>query len=517
MKKQHRDLINLIAIAAAILLAMQVLLRSESEAQTPSRMAPKSTPKSAPKPNVAGPSLVIQAFLEQVTKGNDAYRAAEMNRIAAENYSYEAALPLAPAFVANATLGSEGKPSSIPVAGFNYSSVDKNDYSAGITKLFRTGIRTSFTYSAMDTNYVGLPGAQKYFEARPQIEATIPLWRNFWGRETIGGVEAARLSSLAKAEGQDAQAKSVLVEAEAAYWRLALAREALKVSRDAVDRAQSMYDWTSRRVRLALSDQSESLQSTAQLKSRVLDFKMAEDDERSARLAFNSARGVTADKVPEALEVLNAELVAKWETPNRTQTRPDIEAARLQAEAAEANARAASERSKPNLEIFGLYAFNSPHQATQSEALEASLKRDRPSSSYGIRLNMPLDFSSMRKAQEGWNAEANASRTLVSRRLFEQERDWNDLVSRFQLAREKIRLYEELESSQREKLEFERSRQKSGRSTIAQVILFETDYEQTQFARIRSLAEVLSLNANMKLYGVAYDTGKPTSGAGIAD
>ena len=130
---------------------------------------------------------------------------------------------------------------------------------------------------------------------------------------------------------------------------------------------------------------------------------------------------------------------------------------------------------------------------------------------------MPLDFSAMRKAQEGWSAEANASRTIVSRRLFEQERDWNDLVARFQLAREKIRLYEELETSQREKLEFERSRQKSGRSTIAQVILFETDYEQTQFARIRSLAEVLSLNANMKLYGVAYDTAKPSSGGGAVE
>jgi hypothetical protein len=39
---------------------------------------------------------------------------------------------------------------------------------------------------------------------------------------------------------------------------------------------------------------------------------------------------------------------------------------------------------------------------------------------------------------------------------------------------------------------------------VAQVIVFETDYQNTQFARIRSLAEFLSLNAQMKLYGVAY-------------
>ena len=118
---------------------------------------------------------------------------------------------------------------------------------------------------------------------------------------------------------------------------------------------------------------------------------------------------------------------------------------------------------------------------------------------------MPLDLSSSKRAQEGWAAEANASRTLIARKVFEQERDWQDVVARFQLAREKIRLYEDLETAQRENLDHERSRQKSGRSTVAQVILFEADYEQTQFARIGALAEVLGLNAQMKLYGVAYE------------
>ena len=82
------------------------------------------------------------------------------------------------------------------------------------------------------------------------------------------------------------------------------------------------------------------------------------------------------------------------------------------------------------------------------------------------------------------------------------------MVARFQLAREKIRLYEDLEKAQREKLDHERDRQKSGRSTVAQVIIFESDYEQTQFARIGALAEVLGLNAQMKLYGVAYEAPK---------
>ena len=95
--------------------------------------------------------------------------------------------------------------------------------------------------------------------------------------------------------------------------------------------------------------------------------------------------------------------------------------------------------------------------------------------------------------------------SLSERKLLEEERDWHDLTARFSLAKEKVRLYEDLEKAQQEKLEHERTRQKAGRTTMAQVIQFENDFEQTQFARIRSLAELLNLNAQMKLYGVAYE------------
>lgn len=528
MKKQRAELWKQFLIASALLMAAQAMLAREADAQptaaakpitdTTTPAKPKSTSKSTkptPKPVERSTALPVASFLDQVAKGNDAYKAAEATRRAADGYSYEAALTLAPTFFAGVKYDSEGKPSPFPIPGLSYSSVDTKTYNAGISKQFANGLKTSFAYVVSDTEYVGL--APKYSEARSQIEASIPLWRNFWGRETMGGVDAARLNALAKAASQNALARSTLAEAEATYWRLALAREALKVSKDSVDRAQAMFDWTSRRVRLALSDRSEHLQSTAQLKARELDLKMAEDAERSARLSFNSARGINSDKVPETLEVLNAALIAKWETPSRTQTRPDIEAARLQAEAAEANAKASAERSKPNFELYGLYAYNSPHRPAQSEAISDSWKRDRPSSQIGVRLNMPLDFSSMRKAQEGWNAEANASRMLVTRKVFEQERDWNDVVAKFQLARDKTRLYEELENAQREKLEHERTRQKSGRSTVRDVILFESDYEQTQFARIGSLAEVLNLNAQMKLYGVAYEAAKEPAASDAAE
>ncbi len=463
---------------------------------------PPAKPTPYAKPQIT--TLALTDFLTQVKERNGAYNAAELNRTAAQSYAQESTLQFSPTFFASAQLTSDAKPSLF----FRYDHLENTTYNFGLSQQFSSGLQAKVSYQFGDTLYAGL--ASRYYEARPQIEATLPLWRNAFGRETQSSVNAAILAAKAKAESFDANAKAALLEAEAAYWRLALAREAVTVSRDALGRAQAIYDWTERRVKLSLADRTEGLQATAQLKARRLDVKQAEDDERSAGLAFNAARGLISEKVQDNLTSINADLVAKWETPKRSQSRPDTEAIKLQISASEAAANAAAERSKPSLELFGLYAFNSPQRATQADAFGESWQREKPSSTIGLRLQVPLDRSVTAQAQAGWLNEAQASRLLAERKLLEEERDWSDLTARFQLAKEKVRLYEDLESAQQDKLEHERTRQKAGRTTMAQVILFENDFEQTQFARIRSLAELLNLNAQMKLYGVAYET-TPTS------
>jgi outer membrane protein TolC len=171
---------------------------------------------------------------------------------------------------------------------------------------------------------------------------------------------AAVTAGRAKAKGQEAQREGALLEAEILYWRLALAREAKKVAQDALTRAQAMHEWTTRRVRLNLSDRTEQLQSDAQLKARQLEMLQADDDERSARLNFNLARGRNDDLVHEALSEINAARIQKWKNLTRTHSRSEIEALSLQAQAAELQAQAARERTRPQLELFGQYAWHSP-------------------------------------------------------------------------------------------------------------------------------------------------------------
>lgn len=450
----------------------------------------------APKVN-ANESLALEKYLEEVAKGNGSATAAQVIQDAASASSIEPALQLKPSIFASASMTSDAKPNPF----FPYQRLETSNYTVGIQNQFSFGLQAKFSFLFADYNYVGI--APKYFEGRPQLEASLPLLRNGFGRETDYSIRAGEKAALAKAAAQEAVGRSVLLEAEAAYWRLALSREALRISKASLDRAQAMYDWTSRRVRLSLSDKSENLQALAQLKARKLDYRLAEDEARSARLAFNSARGRSGDVVVETLTTLDSKLVQNWKKPETYVNRPDVKASLLQAEAAEATSLASTERTKANLEVFGLYAFNSPQRGSETDAFNDSWSANRPTSTIGVRFNMPLDFDSTDKIQQAWSAEAAANRTLATRKTFDQEKEWADTVARFELAKEKLKLYEDLELAQKEKLDHERGRQRSGKSTVAQVILFESDYDQTAFARIRAMAELLTLNSQLKLYAPA--------------
>lgn len=442
-------------------------------------------------------TLELDRYLEQVSNGNEYVTAAKTLEAAAEASALEPGLMLKPSIFAGASMTSDAKPNPF----FPYQRLETSNYNVGVQNQFSFGLQAKFSFVFADYSYVGI--APKYFEGRPQLEATLPLLRNGFGRETRYSVLAGEKGALAKAAAQEAAGRAIMLEAESIYWRLALTREALRISKASVDRAQAMFEWTSRRVRLSLSDRSENLQASAQLKARKLDYRIAEDEERSARLAFNSARGRPGDQVAENLTTFDSKFVSKWKVPAKQNNRPDVKASILQADSAEAQALATSERTKANLEVYGMYAFNSPQRSLESDAFNDSWSSNRPTSTVGIRFNMPLDIESTDRIQEAWSAEAKANRSIASRKVFDQERDWIDTLSRYELAKEKLKLYEDLEVAQKEKLDHERSRQRSGKSTVAQVILFESDYDQTAFARIRAMAELLNLNSQLKLYAPA--------------
>jgi outer membrane protein TolC len=124
----------------------------------------------------------------------------------------------------------------------------------------------------------------------------------------------------------------------------------------------------------------------------------------------------------------------------------------------------------------------------------------------GLRATIPLDLGTLKRAREGHAAEAQGADWTYQRKAFEEERDWADLTAKFTQAKERLKLAVDLEKVQHEKLTYERDRQQRGRSTLQQVLIYETDFEQAQLGRIRTLADLLQLGAQMKLYGVSYES-----------
>ncbi|MES2964516.1 MAG: TolC family protein [Bdellovibrionota bacterium] len=448
-----------------------------------------------------GPRLTLEDYLVQVATKHAGYKAATMTSKGAKLTSEEAILLFRPNFFANASASATGKSSPFDdTQPFQYKA-----YSLGIGQATDFGLTARLTANRNEFALNAGASSGRYDADYTQIELTQSLWRNWAGREIEAQSEAIEYGSLANAYAQSHASKALLLEAEAAYWRLVLSREVVQVQKDALERAQRSSEWASRRARMQLADRAEALQTSTASQARRLELRQAEDEASAAAQAFNASRGLNSNEVPETLAEITPTLSDSMQVPERTAKRDDVKAAELQAKAGAANAQIARERNKPTVEVFANAPLTEP--ATPTGALATVLPpTSRPSTTVGVRATIPLDFGRTSRVREGYDSQATAATYTFERKAFEEERDWSDLVNKFTQAKQRLKLYEELEKQQREKLLYERDRQGRGRSTLQSVLIYEGDYQVTQLGRIRTLAELLTLNAQMKLYGVSYES-----------
>lgn len=447
-----------------------------------------------------GTRLTIDEYLEQVGEGNQAFKAADQNARAARLTVSEGSLLYKPMLTGDAS--ATGYATNNPFDKANDFSKTQS-YSLGISEQTPIGLNGKISINQLN---IESPSQGAYLTTYPKYEVSLSLYRNLLGAEVRSQANAIESASQAKAHAQSFQAKTVLMEAESHYWRLVMARELVEMQRDAVERAQKLHEWSSRRVKLQLSDRAETYATSTNLQARKLDLRTAEDDAREAALAFNASRGVLSDQVPERLLSLNAELVSRLKQASREEKRGDLKAAEFQALATAAGARANREKYKPTLEVFASGPFSDPGTPSNPALMSYMPPSMQPTTVVGVRLSTPLDIFSTYKIREGYAAEAQAADMVYQRKALEEERDWQNLSAKFRETRERLRLYTDLERTQRQKLDHERERQQRGRSTLQQVLIFENDFALAQMGRLRAFAELLTLNAQMKLYGANHES-----------
>lgn len=460
--------------------------------------------------------LDLDSYLSQVKQKNPGIRGALVSSDAGMDRSGEGGMLLAYTAFANASYTRDAKLVA-PLFLF-YDAQEFQSYSFGVNKLYSFGLQAQLRYDILLFNYanpIASPVAAGFVSSgalllntantATVLELTQSLWGNGFGKSTRANQELLEAQALSSSYGSRFQAKAGLTDAEGQYWKLATARELVRVQQEALDRANRIYDWNLRRSKLHLNEQSDLLQSEALLQSRKLELASAKNEERASSRTFNISRNVDSEEVTEVLSPLDPEMIRSIEPPKRVELRDDVKAAREGARASTASAEIALQKELPTLDAFVKVALNGQQGNTIftsfADSAPSSFSFNRPTTIVGIKFSAPIDLPLMNSAREGWRKEKIAAELKYDQKVLEQEQGWKNLNETLGEAKQHLELALKLEKIQLAKLNNERDRLHHGRTTTYQVLLFEQDYLVAELNRIRSQAQVLSTVAQLKLFG----------------
>lgn len=421
----------------------------------------------------------VQDYLRQVRVSNPGYRGLLEASAGARESSRKADLIFAPQMVSDLQYIDNTLDTHAPsIEGT--SNIERN-IKVGIRGQTPWGLSLELTYNRdqsmlfnTNTAIVTAPSLTNNY-VNPQFK--LSLWRNFLGRADRAHQKVLEAEDLATAYGKAYEARALLVESEARYWRLATIREALRVERESVVRARAFLELDLRKTRRRLMDPSDVLTAQAAVKGKELELSSMLDDERSAARSFNAARSLDSDEVTETLEFPDPETVRTLQAGKRIGMRGDVEASQ-QASIAEAQGKEmAREKLLPEVTLYGsVFA-------------------------YGLNLTMPLDFGTVSTARDGYLQQAGAADLTFQRKAMEEQNEWGDLMRGFGDAKRKLAIAMDLERIQRAKFEHIRRRETRGLTIEDQVFQYELDYLNASLARVQAEGQILMLRARMKLYG----------------
>lgn len=454
-------------------------------------------------------ALTLTEYMTEVQRESLGYKASSEQASAAGLKEREADLFFSPRWFVDARVGHDGKE---PFAStISYKRLYLQNYSLGLSQEFKFGLQTKLSYALDRTEVEGatLPAGvpNSFWRATPTLELSLPLWANGFGRTTEANAEITRQQNRAEKLGANAQNTAFLVEAEAAYWRLASAREVVNVQTQALQQAQSILDYVSRKAKMNLGENSDILQAKALVEARAFQLKQAQNQEKAVQRVLNTFLNRKADSVIGSLEPLNYGSLQKVEVPTvKSGDRYDVQAAAAQALITQSAAQLVAERNKPKVDLYGSYSLDGTEPDLDKAMAEAgTIYRD--SAFVGVRVSVPFNMGALGDAKAGALKAQRAAELSYEHKKFSQEQDWENLVQQLAEAKESLRLATNIVTAQKLKLDNERIRLRQGRTTTYQVLLFEQDFTQSEVARVQAAALLLGLQAQIKLYQTSSEGG----------
>lgn len=445
--------------------------------------------------------LTLNEFLAQVQEKNQGVVA---NKLVAEGTAgreEEGRLIFRPSLFAQGQIMVDKKP--VANAATQGDRTDTQYATAGLAQNFNIGLKGQFSYTIFHTKIYNagqtfVPLAD-FNDGVAKLELSQSLWRNWNGKENKAQADLIDAQAKASKHVANYTVQTTLATAESIYWSLSQTKKVIQVQRDNLSRAQQIRGWNSRRVNSGLSERSDFLQADSNLRLSEYNLQSALQQQNLLQRSFNSMRGIDSNIVSEELESVDSKKLKVLAVPAKTDLREDTKAALEQQNLAKANAALAIERNRPTFEVYGSYAFNG-RDPEQGGAISNSFKNDHSTSTIGVRFNTPLDFGTMNSAVDGYKKEQIAADYNYQRKVFDQDREWNDLVTKFEDAKVRLDFAEKISEAQRVKTTNERNRLNNGRTTTFQVVTFELDLAQADVLRIQTETDLLNIYAQLKIF-----------------
>ncbi len=445
--------------------------------------------------------LTLTDFLTQVQEKNQGVVANKLVAEGTQGREEEGRLIFRPSLFAQGQVMVDKRPVANPATQGDRT--DTEFVTAGLAQNFNFGLKGQLSYTVYHTKIYNagqtfVPLAD-FNDGVAKIELSQSLWRNWNGKENKAQADLIDAQEKVSKHVANFTVQTTLASAESIYWSLSQTKKVIQVQRDNLARAQQIRAWNSRRVSSGLSERSDFLQADSNLKLREYELQNALQQQNLLQRTFNSMRGIDSNIVSEDLEPVDSKTLKVLSPPAKTDLREDTKAALEQQNLAKASAALAIERNRPTFELYGSYAFNG-RDPERADAISNSFKNDHTTSAIGVRFNTPLDFGTTHSAIDGYKKEQMAAEYNYQRKVFDQDREWNDLLTRFEDAKIRLELAEKISDTQRVKTTNERNRLNNGRTTTFQVLTFELDLAQADVLRIQTETDLLNIYAQLKIF-----------------
>lgn len=446
-------------------------------------------------------ALSLDEYLAQTKEQNLGYNSYKTSAKSSGLLSQKAFLLTSPNFFANAQTGFEKQNQAITFV--RYQQLNTENYSAGVEQNFSFGLNSKLYYNVNRNHYKGLTSTsfpELTYETNPVLQLTIPLWQGALGKEIKAKRDLTYYSNQADKFNSEANSVSFVVEAEKTYWQLVTTKEIVIILQDALRQSEKLLQSAQKKARMNLGEKADVLQAKADVESKKLQLKQAQNDARIAARNFNQKRYVNSDVVNEKLSEIDFDHLKKLpiskEIPG---VRADVKAAAASSKSAIASAKVEEESNKPKLDLSGQYGFNGL-ETRRHDAFTNSFAQNGDEAYVAIKFSMPLAIGLQSDIKKGAKASATAARMNYRQKVFDQESDWQNLLQNLQDYQENLSLSREIENLQKLKLTNERGLLKQGRTSTYQVLLFEQDYNQARINTIKNAYQFLSLIAEKKNY-----------------